>query len=623
LLTAALCLGLVPAVAVSSAALAPPITVTLSYQQDNTGFPIAPKQISLAPGLSEQYGYPDNFAGEKATALDAIVAAHILIYGENKAAVNAKLTVETSGPSAGMVTNFMGDGAGNFTFFVDGALANDGAMLTEIPDGSAVELFAIQDTTYWSDTYTWFEVNGKKVSALQVAPDESFDLTLRGIEFVIFGAWGADGPKAIEDAVIVTMLPEEGAAWIDDLADVTDGNGAVTLSFHQRGTYILSAIAEDPDWDSPLMSPYLVVTVSLPPANYQAPLTNVLNYLRTQVTSPLVSEVGGEWAVLAEVRGGRNDAAWNSAYLANLETYIRESAASVDTATGKVVLHNTRYTENARAVLALTSLGVNAASFKGYDLVSALLNTAKLQNQGVAAVAFALTALDSGSYLRTAAGEALRHWCIDYLLTNAKATGGWHLSPAVSVASPDITGMALQALAPYYKEAGAYRHAETVTAVEKAVAALQTMQAADGSFSYEDNGKTTESAAQVLVALTALDYDGTASGSFLKSVAEILLTYQAADGGFRHGTGGSADQMASEQAACALVAYDRYVTGKTALYDTGDISKTTVPPTDPGSGPAPTWLDKLPTWLSGIRSLKPWMQWMIHYIFFGWIWEVL
>jgi len=316
------------------------------------------------------------------------------------------------------------------------------------------------------------------------------------------------------------------------------------------------------------------------PVDYTGALENVLTYIRSQVQNPLVSSTGGEWAVLALLRGGRNDAAWNDLYLDALEQYIKTGAYSIDDETGKVVLHQSKITDNERVILALTSLGIDASSFRGYDLVSALLDkdssgNYKLTVQGINGVIFALIALDSGSYLNNAEGQALRQWCIDYLLTHQKTTGGWSLDGTTDgTANPDITAMALQALAPYFKDNSSYEYAQVKTAVEEAVQALLDMQEADGSFSYGDEGKTSESAAQILVALTALGYDGTGDGSFLRSVAVNLLTYQdSATGGFRHTADGAMDQMASEQAAYALVAYDRYVKEQNTLYDmSGDTT---------------------------------------------------
>ena len=315
----------------------------------------------------------------------------------------------------------------------------------------------------------------------------------------------------------------------------------------------------------------------LPTVMYKDALSDVLSYISSQVKKPQVDSVGGEWAVIALNRGGVKNTTWNNAYLDTLEAFLKDpdNIEYYDSQTGAVRIHRVKVTDNERVILALTSIGVDASNFRGFDLVAPLLDKDSngkytLAAQGVNGVIFALIALDSGNYLSGTNGRALRQWCIDYLLDCQHPNGGWNLQgiPQLS-ANSDITGMALQALAPYYEN-----NAQVSAAVKKAVSALQNMQESDGSFSYGSEGKTSESAVQVLVALTALDYDGTNDGSFIRSVIENLLTYRvSASGGFRHTKSGSVDQMASEQAAYALVAYDRYVNGKNTLYD---MSETTL-----------------------------------------------
>ena len=51
---------------------------------------------------------------------------------------------------------------------------------------------------------------------------------------------------------------------------------------------------------------------------------------------------------------------------------------------------------------------------------------------------------------------------------------------------------------------------------------------------------------------------------------DALLSF-AADGGFRHTADGERNDMATEQALCALTAYARLLDGKTALYDMTDV----------------------------------------------------
>ena len=57
------------------------------------------------------------------------------------------------------------------------------------------------------------------------------------------------------------------------------------------------------------------------------------------------------------------------------------------------------------------------------------------------------------------------------------------------------------------------------------------------------------------------------------SAIDNLLTYYLEDQAmFEHGRGAGANAMATDQATYGLVAYDRLVKGKTALYDYSDVA---------------------------------------------------
>ena len=152
------------------------------------------------------------------------------------------------------------------------------------------------------------------------------------------------------------------------------------------------------------------------------------------------------------------------------------------------------------------------------------------------------------------------------ILSAQLSDGGWALSGERS--DPDMTGMAIQSLAPYMES-----HTAVKEAVEKAVQTLSGMQNDNGSFSGID-GPSSESIAQVIVALSALGIDADADARFVKngiSALDALLTYYVAGGGFRHVLSGNLDGMATEQAYYAMAAYDRMMKSKNFLYDMTDV----------------------------------------------------
>ena len=150
-----------------------------------------------------------------------------------------------------------------------------------------------------------------------------------------------------------------------------------------------------------------------------------------------------------------------------------------------------------------------------------------------------------------------------------------------SNADSDVTGMTLQALAPYYHKAG---YENVTAAIDRGLARLSEMQNDSGGYSTM-GVETEESCAQVITALCSLGIDPETDSRFIKGghwTIENLITYHIAGSGFMHvkaGAGnnggaaaGTLDGMATEQGYYALVAYQRLKDGKTGLYDMSDVS---------------------------------------------------
>ncbi len=266
---------------------------------------------------------------------------------------------------------------------------------------------------------------------------------------------------------------------------------------------------------------------------------------------------GSEWLVIALARSGRDVP----------DSYYDSVVKAVQSAKGQ--LSDKKSTEYARTILALTAIGKDPANVGGYDLLAGLADMDDVTYQGINGAIFALLALDSGKYDVPAAAEGgtqtTRDGLVAYILAQQLSDGGWALSG--TSADPDVTAMALQALAPYRTGD------ETVdAAVDKGVQLLSDMQLADGGYSSWGT-LNSESCAQVLIALATLGIDPVSDSRFVKNgltVLDALLAY-AVSGGFRHTVDGEADAIATEQALCALTAYARLLDGKTALYDMTDV----------------------------------------------------
>ena len=277
--------------------------------------------------------------------------------------------------------------------------------------------------------------------------------------------------------------------------------------------------------------------------------------------TPYVGSTGGEWLVIDLVRAGLP---CPEGYYANVEAYVKENIND------KEQLHRAKSTDNARVILALTAAGYDVTNVAGHNLLMGLTDMTYVPKQGINGPIWTLIAFDSHNYEIPANPDATeqvtREKLIAYILEKQLADGGWALSG--QSADPDMTGMALQALAPYYKTNDAVK-----TAVDTALTCLSNKQLANGGFGSVD-GICTESCAQVIVALTALGIDPETDSRFVKngmSVVDAMCLFAVNGGGFAHIPGDSINGMATEQGQYALVSYFRFKENKTALYDMTDV----------------------------------------------------
>lgn len=307
-------------------------------------------------------------------------------------------------------------------------------------------------------------------------------------------------------------------------------------------------------------------------AIYEEYLRNVLEYVKAETHNPSLGSTYGEWAVLAEARGNVSASVWYDKYLSNMATTVASKNGKLDNTKTQ-----TKHTEYSRVILALTSIGEDATKFKGsngtvYNLVEPLFekngSTYRVSEQGNNGTAFALIALDSGNYYDNATGTTARNAWINSLLDAQISDGSWGIDADFPGSNVDMTAMVVQALAPYCST-----NATVKAAVDKAVEWLSAEYQKTGDYG------SSESAAQVIVALSALNIDAKIDSRFQHNGISVLsnfLSYADPNSkGFLHDKqpNSTVNQMASEQAAYTLVAYDRYVNGSKRLYDMSDVTK--------------------------------------------------
>jgi hypothetical protein len=545
------------------------VNVTLSFQRDASGFVMAPRETSVDAGLAERYGYSDAFGGAKASALDAVVALHLALLGDGPditGLIQANLSVTDSG----FIDNFLGDGEGNCLYLVNGALNWTAFTDTELAEGDRVSIVVPQDP-YYADVLSWFEVGGAKATSATVPQGEPLSLAVRGVKFAV---WGYEDAEGIGGAGIVPVeLSGQSGSFGAALA-VTDADGSATLAFDSPGVYRLSAIDASSDDELPLMSPWLVVTVT---GRMEAPTASALQFLAAKVAVPQFGQSGGEWAVLAQARAGAKSAV-GAGYFNDYYNRVCGYVQAFVQQNGSAYLHKSRSTDNSRLIIALTSMGKDATDVGGVDITAPLSDFSWVSRQGINGVAFALLALDSGDYAieplgqaadtGAQAGQTTRALLVQSLLDAEIGGGGWSL--AGSSPDADVTAMVLQALSLYRGSA------EVDAAVNRGLSKLSALQNSDGSFgSASSNGTNIESSAQALIALSALGVDAASDARFIKNglgLLDVIWAAQLPDGGFKHlASDAQADMMASEQVALALVAYQRLLEGGSALYNISSL----------------------------------------------------
>ena len=292
-------------------------------------------------------------------------------------------------------------------------------------------------------------------------------------------------------------------------------------------------------------------------------------YVLDVVDNPQVGSVGGEWAVIGLVRSGYNvPETYYQKYYATVESYVEACNGE---------LHRKKYTEYSRVILALTAIGKDPSDVAGYNLLTPLGDYDKTIYQGLNGPIWALISLDSGGYDMPqnpgAAVQATRDMYVDRILDCQLSDGGFSLfggtaeaTAADSAADPDITGMALQALAKYQDRT------DVAEVIDEALARLSEMQDADGGYSSWGTANS-ESVVQVVVALTELGVSLDDS-RFVKNghtLLDNLLSYRQENGSFLHtSSGGGSNQMATEQGLYGLVAAQRASKGQNSLYRMGD-----------------------------------------------------
>lgn len=258
-------------------------------------------------------------------------------------------------------------------------------------------------------------------------------------------------------------------------------------------------------------------------------------YTLETVPEPSMGTNAGEWSVMNLLRGMYtgydylNDIEddYFEDYLQRIEDYVEDKNGD---------LNRNKSTEWSRLILALSALDYDITNVAGYDFIEKLSESHKFSfRQGINGPIWEIIAMNTGDYqfYSDESNPDVNTYgkMIDYILEREikqddGKQGGWALSG--SQPDPDITGMALQSLAPYYENESLYNqttaktsYEEYVKAVERGIYTLGDIQADNGAFMAFGNVNV-ESTVQVIVALTELGIDPLAESISLEAIGETV-----------------------------------------------------------------------------------------------------
>lgn len=274
---------------------------------------------------------------------------------------------------------------------------------------------------------------------------------------------------------------------------------------------------------------------------------------------PNVGSVGGEWLVIGLARAKIIPQKTASMYYENVAAYVDKI--------GSATLDRNKSTENSRVILALTAIGKDPTDVCGYNLLQPLSDFSFVKKQGINGPVWTLISLDSLQYdipEGTSSDTTTREKIITYILDKQMESGGWGISS--TNADLDMTGMVIQALAPYYDKIP-----DVKTAVDHALQFISVHQCSGGGFS--EASESPERCAQIITALAALGIDLEKDDRFIKngnSIVDCLMGFALVNG-FSHDKNGVYNQMSTEQAFYALTAFNRLRQCQSSLYDMCDL----------------------------------------------------
>lgn len=341
-----------------------------------------------------------------------------------------------------------------------------------------------------------------------------------------------------------TITPDNAAnkkmTWISNNQKVAKIDNSGKIIALKEGTANITVTSED---GGKTASCNIIVEKNKPelPKDY----TNSINALIDGISSKISVD---DWAALELNKVGKEVP---KDYLTRLEETVKVNKGTFS-----------QPTDYERSVLGILGAGGNPTNFAGYNLVEKVYNNSDMENQGLNAYIFGLIALDSANFKVPENAKWTREKLIQAILDSKTSDGGWAFGG--TKADPDMTSMALSALAPYCST-----NADVKAAVGAAIEKLSQLQTDKGGFtswgSYNAN-----STAMVIIGLCDTGVDIAADKRFIKNgnnPMDALLSFAVSDNsGFGYTDNKIVNGMSTEQGLRAIAAYKSFKEGKGSVY---------------------------------------------------------
>lgn len=286
-----------------------------------------------------------------------------------------------------------------------------------------------------------------------------------------------------------------------------------------------------------------------------------------------------DWYVIGMARLGIIDD-YNS-YLAVVKDDIKEQY------TYDEKLSTSKSTEWHRAILTVLACKGNPQDLLGDNNINLVADgvynrglTASLGKQGINGWIWGLIAIDTMDYDIPEDSYYTREDIIIEIINKQLSDGGFALTGEKG--DVDITAMAVQSLAPYYKNKS-YSHLNIDTVIDNAINFLSKSQLENGGF-ISWGTDNVESIAQTIIALCSIGIDIQTDSRFIKNnntMLDAIMRFRMSDGGFIHSFTYDSDNptsqpdksnsMAGEQVLLAMTALYRFSKDMNNLYDFTDI----------------------------------------------------